>query len=421
LKIELKRAPMPNHQFSVAAVALAVLLAPAPPARSLSVSGEGPAKSVDRELARIGREIPSFGGLFYDEQGRPNVYLLDTHGTAAAALKKMGPEVLVRQGDYEFARLLAWRYELRPLLALPGVVSLDVDETRNRVVLGLDATSRSRSPDRDRLERELLFTRVPRQAVLLEDAPPVEALVGLQSKFRPAPGGVQIVFPLSPLSYAFCTLGFNAYRGPVFGFVTCSHCTGTRGEVDDMRYYQNTPSSGAIGTEIADPVHFADPPCPPGRRCRWSDSAFAKYDNPKLGTLGKIARPASNASEVGTLNLSSGTARFTVAGRIGSPLAGAFVHKVGRTTGWTYGTVLSTCVDINFGPELTLLCQSYARIGSNSGDSGSPVFFRNGAGAKIKLAGILWGRVFDSQGNPLAAIFSPLANIELDLGRLKVN
>src|SRR6185295_4282900 len=300
-RIELKRgAPMPNRTFSVAAIALAALLALAQPARSLPVSGESPARSADRELARMGREIPGFGGLFYDGQGRPNVYLLDPRGTGAA-LKSLGQDVVVRQGEYEFARLLAWRYELRPLLALPGVVSLDVDEARNRVVLGLDATSRSKSLDRDRLERELLFTRVPRQAVVLEETPPVEALVGLQSKFRPAPGGVQILFLVDPSTipptYGACTLGFNATRGSVFGFVTCSHCTGIRGEVDDMRYFQSVPSSGAIGTETADPVHFTDPPCPPGRRCRWSDSAFAKYDNPKLGALGKIARPSAAGSE----------------------------------------------------------------------------------------------------------------------------
>src|SRR6185295_7218467 len=240
-RIELKRgAPMPNRTFSVAAIALAALLALAQPARSLPVSGESPARSADRELARMGREIPGFGGLFYDGQGRPNVYLLDPRGTGAA-LKSLGQEVVVRQGEYEFARLLAWRYELRPLLALPGVVYLDVDEARNRVVLGLDADSRSKSLDRDRLERELLFTRVPRQAVLLEEAAPVVPLVNLRSKFRPAAGGIQILFPVAPPLYGICTLGFNAFLGKAFGFVINSHCTGVRGEVDGISYFQSLP------------------------------------------------------------------------------------------------------------------------------------------------------------------------------------
>ncbi len=414
---------MPNRTFFLAAVALAALLASALPVRSLPAHGEGPAKSVDQELARMGREIPGFGGLFYDEQGRPNVYLLDTRGATAAALKKMGPEVRLRQGDYEFASLLAWRSELRRLLALPGVVYLDVDETRNRVTLGLDATSRSKSLDRDRLERELLFTRVPREAVLLEDTEPVKPLITLRSKFRPAEGGIQVLFPIDPPIYGVCTLGFNAFRGSVFGFVMNSHCTGVRGEVDGISYFQSVPSDGMIGTEIADPGAFTDPPCPPGKKCRISDSAFVRYANSRLGILGGIARPASAGAEEGTLNLKSPTARFLIAGRVGSPFAGDTVHKVGRTTGWTFGTVVSTCADINVsGADDTQLCQTRVQAGAGGGDSGSPVFYRIGSGTnpKVKLAGILWGGGF----HPVFGetyIFSPLDNIEEELGPLKVN
>jgi hypothetical protein len=407
--------------LSAAAVALAAILASASPAPSLPAPGEGPAKSVDQELARMGREIPGFGGLFYDEQGRPNVYLLAPRGAGAANLKSLGQDVVVRQGDYEFARLLAWRYGLRPLLALPGVVYLDVDEARNRVVLGLDTGSRSKSLDRDRLERELLFTKVPRQAVLLEDAAPIEPLVNLKSKFRPAAGGIQILFPVAPPLYGVCTLGFNAFRGKVFGFVINSHCTGVRDEVDGISYFQSLPSDGMIGTEIADPAAFTDPPCPPGRQCRVSDSAFVKYANARFGILGRIARPAGNSAEQGTLNLNPPAARFTVAGRVGSPFIGDTVHKVGRTTGWTYGTVIATCVDVNVsGSTDTQFCQTRVRGGAGPGDSGSPVFYRVGSTAKVKLTGILWGGSSDPV-NGSTYIFSPLANIEEDLGPLKVN
>lgn len=401
---------MANRLLAVAAVVLAAHLASAAPAFS----------SADDELVRMGREIPGFGGLFYDEQGRPTVYLLDPEGSTAAVLKSLGPEVRLRRGEYEFERLLGWRLELRPFLALPGVVFLDVDEARNRVVLGLDVKSRSKNLDRDRLERELLFTSVPRQAVLLEETAPIEPLVGLQSKLRPAPGGTQIVFPIDPPSYAVCTLGFNARRGSVFGFVVNSHCTGIRGEADGMRYFQSLPSGGAIGTEIVDPGFFTDPPCPPGRRCRMSDAAFAKYDKPRLGILGRIARPTFGDSAFGSLTLSPASARFTITGRVGAPLTGDTVHKVGRTTGWTFGTVVATCTDTNVSAlDLTLLCQSRVSGGAGPGDSGSPVFYRT-AGTKINLAGLLWG----GSSDPLFGsvyVFSPLENIEGELGPLKVN
>jgi hypothetical protein len=402
---------VPSRPFlaSIAVVTLQLALAAA-------AFGEGAARSADEELARIGREVPGFGGLFYDEQGRPNVYLLDLDGPGAAALKSLGPEVLLRRGDYELDRLLSWKAELRPLLALPGVVLLDVDEARNRLVIGLDATSRSKGLDRDRLERQLLSVSVPRQAVELVETSPFEPWVGVQSKLRPVPGGVQIVF-----SNFACTLGFNAYRGNVFGFVVNSHCTGVRGEIDGMRYSQSVPSSGQIGTEIADPGFSSDPPCPFARRCRFSDAAFARYDKPRTGVLGKIARPTFGETEQGSLTLNPAGARFTITGRVASPLAGDVVHKVGRTTGWTFGSVVRTCADINISNnDVTMFCQSVVRGGGGPGDSGSPVFYRTGGGIKVKLAGILWGGGFDSVFGAIFS-FSPLENIEQELGPLRVN
>ena len=270
--------------------ALVLHLALAASAAAASISGGfggGPARSTDQELVRMGREIPGFGGLYYDGQGRPNVYLLDPDGAGRSALKSLGAEVVVHRGDYELERLVDWRLDLRPVLSLPGVVFLDVDEARNRIVVGLDSASRSKSLDRGRLELRLLSTGVPRQAVLLEEAAPIEPMAGLRDKLRPAPGGAQIVF--SPF---VCTLGFNAFRGRDFGFVINSHCTNVRGEVDGTRYSQNVPGSGTgIGAEIADPSYSTDPPCPAGKRCRLSDSAFAKYDNPRLGRPGQD-RPA---------------------------------------------------------------------------------------------------------------------------------
>lgn len=412
----MKSRPLP---LLTAFVASCLALALLPPAAR---GGDG--GSVDDELVRIGRQVPGFGGLYYDEDGRPNVYLLEPEGAGAGALKRLGPEVRLRRGEYEFERLLGWRLALRPLLALPGVVFLDADETLNRVVLGLDSTSRSKSLERDRLERELLAKGVPRQAVLLVETSPIEPLAGLQNTLRPVPGGMQIVFPIAPPTYGVCTLGFNARLGNVLGFVTNAHCTGSRGEVDGIRYFQSSPSGGAaaVATEIVDPGFSTAPPCPAGRRCRFSDAAFARYDKPKLAALGKIARPVSGGAELGPLTLKPAGARFTVTGRAGSLLAGDVVHKVGRTTGWTFGSVVGTCADVNSGgTDVTQLCQSIVRSGSGGGDSGSPVFQRIGKGRKVKLAGILWGGGFSAQFGGEIYVFSPLGNIEQELGALKVN
>ena len=211
---------------------------------------------------------------------------------------------------------------------------------------------------------------VPREAVVFQEAAPFEDLATLRDKLRPVPGGAQIVF-----SNFFCTLGFNAYRGNVFGFVVNSHCTNVRGEADGTRYSQSVPASGAIGTEVVDPGFSTAPPCPAGRRCRMSDAAFAKYDKTSLGGLGKIARTTSNGTETGSVTLKNAGARLTITARTGSPLEGDTVHKIGRTTGWTFGTVLGTCLDANNSTDVTLFCQTIVRAGSGGGDSGSPVFY----------------------------------------------
>ncbi|HEY0554283.1 MAG TPA: hypothetical protein VGG20_08445, partial [Thermoanaerobaculia bacterium] len=385
-------------------VAVSAAAAPGPP----SGAQADQVRSVDDEFVRMGREIPGFGGLFYDEQGRPTVYLLDPEGAGKTALKRLGTEVRIQRGDYEFERLLGWRVELRPMLALPGVVFLDVDETKNRVVIGIDPSRKSL--DRDGLEQHLLATSVPRQAVLLQESPRIGPLIGLQDKMRPVPGGVQVVF-----SGFACTLGFNAVRASVFGFVVASHCTDVFGELEGTRFFQSLPGkANAIGTEIADPDFFTDPPCPPGMRCRYSDTAFAKYDKASLGGLGKIARPASNGSQSGPLTLKTPTARFTIKSRMTSPLVGETVHKVGRTTGWTYGNVLNTCADVNEDVDTTLLCQSLVQIGGGPGDSGAPVFVAL-SGNTARLVGLLWGGG-DDPNLGVVGVFSPLLNIETDLG-----
>jgi hypothetical protein len=95
------------------------------------------------------------------------------------------------------------------------------------------------------------------------------------------------------------------------------------------------------------------------------------------------------------------------------------VNKVGRTTGWTYGPVVATCVDVSSSvTEFTIWCQHLVQAGTDGGDSGSPVFSWT-RGSNVNLLGVLWAGGSDGQGNSIFA-FSPFASIQDELGTLRV-
>lgn len=415
-----------------------------------AASAAVPRNPVDDELVQMGKAIPGFGGMFYDADGYPTVYLRDPKAPVAlSALKSLSSEVRVLQGDYDFEQLVAWKQSLRSLLGQTGVVYLDADEAHNRVVVGIDA-SRGKSlagAGRESLDKELDLRGVPRAAVVYRQVPPLKELIGRQDfgvpysletlaggldkkkpaatlsildNVRPVPGAVQLSFISLPYIY-FCTIGFNAYRGTAFGFVTNSHCTTDRGAVDGTRYSQGDPYGPALATEIADPSYSTSPPCPAGRKCRFSDSAFAQYDgnSTKLGSFKKLSHTSSRGTEEGSLVLSPASSRFTVAGSAAPPLTGQVVNKIGRTTGWTFGPVVATCVDVNSSAtQFTLWCQHIVQAGTDGGDSGSPVFTWS-KGSSVKLVGILWAGGSDGAGNTIFA-FSPYTAIQQELGTLKI-
>jgi len=423
------------------ALPAAVLAAPLRPA---------PAGSSDDEMIQMGKSLPGFGGMFYDDAGYPNVYLRDPHHPGAvAALKSLGGEVRVLQGDFELAQLVAWKLSLRSLLARPDVVFLDADEARNRVVIGIapSADPLSKSLARTSLDKDLAVRGIPKAAVIYREVPRFTEMIGaqrvdglpenlleapapaapakraapalsLQDSFHPAPGGVQITWIKLPLAY-FCTLGFDAYLGSTFGFVTNSHCTADRDQVTGTRYSQGDYRTAAVATEFSDPPSTDAPPCPTGRKCRVSDASFAKWDAAASGGLHAVARPTSKGTDAGSLVVRPGTLRFTINKTAPPALVGQTVNKVGRTTGWTSGKVIATCADANVASSTyTVFCQTFVQAGVGGGDSGSPVFSYS-TGTAITLLGILWGGGKDDQGNVIFA-YSPLAGIQQDLGTLRV-
>lgn len=126
----------------------------------------------DDLLVRVEQQVPGFGGMFIDRQGRLAVYLLDTSqlGAARAAIEAVFgadsvPAAGVRalQGQYVVSQLKAWSEKAAPLLELPGVTAVDLDEARNRIAIGVEQKFRTRA-----VERALSAIAIPRHAVTIQ-------------------------------------------------------------------------------------------------------------------------------------------------------------------------------------------------------------------------------------------------------------
>jgi hypothetical protein len=281
-----------------------------------------------------------------------------------------------------------------------GAVWVDADEARNRVTIGVE-----RGTSMAQVRSAVARLGVPSGAVVVEEVEPVRFAATLRDRVRPVVGSLQINFP-----GFLCTLGFNATRNGQRSFITNSHCTNVQGGVESTPYWQPTQGVAPtqIATEVADPAYTTGGGCPIGRRCRRSDASRARYASGTTSTLGRIAR--TSGANNGSLTI---TGNFSITGE-GSASVGQTVHKIGRTTGWTRGSVSNTCVNVNLsGTNISQLCQTFVPAGVGSGDSGSPVFRRVGTGSNVTLVGILWG----GSGSSLY-VFSPISNIETELGAL---
>ena len=335
--------------------------------------------------------------------------LLAVAALAFAAGGPSGDRVVSAQGRSDSApgraNLEALNQRLLPVFELAGVVFTDADETRGRVVVGvLDS-------DMQGLVRATAARLgVSAQDIEIIETEPIFQVATLRDSIRPVQAGYQIRF-----SQYVCSLGFNAIRDGVLGFVTASHCSKNQGTVDGTEYYQplNQVSGELIGTETVDPPYVrGGEGCPRGRVCRSSDSNFVAGGGTGTFALGTIARTA--APNTGSLDV---VGTFTITGE-GTATSGE-VNKVGRTTGWGQGNVTRTCTNTGVsGSNIVLLCQTWVEnkkaVIVQGGDSGAPVFRIDG-GTNVTLLGNLWGG--NSSGTQF--VYSPLSGIEAELGALQ--
>lgn len=385
-------------------------------------------RTYDDRLADVARLVPSFGGFFIGDDGRLQVYLLNTSHLPAAlqaivAVFGRGQlpldEPVALQARYNFTQLKAWHdLHQRETLALPGVSSVDIDEMHNRLEIGVSDYAAV-----ERVRQTLERLSVPAEAVTISAVAPMKMLQTLRSKWRPIAGGIQITSSLGN-----CTLGFLAVVQNKAGFITNSHCTMVFGlNNSEVITQANGNKANTIGVEQFDPPLWTDSPCPSGRLCRRSDATFIGRDagavqpSPLVeGDFGYLLIADLPNAGVPVKHRITSRAEFSV--------AGAWVDKVGRTTGRTHGKIIGTCVTTNqANPDgtdtgRTMICQNVVDAVADGGDSGSPVYnlepWPDGS-TGVRLHGILWG------GTDTQFAFSPLWYVDNEMqwsgaGSLKV-
>lgn len=372
-------------------------------------------QTIDDQFAEIAGRVPAFGGLFLDRNDPTLLHVYLTGDSADVEVTRvsdviaavMGQQelvsktVVIQKAQYKFRELKDWHDRLGEAFGgLNGIVYTDIDEVMNRLEVGV------LSDDvRIQAVEKLASANIPEQAVHFEISSPIIP-DSLTSHVRPTKGGIKVTHVSPGRTNGGCTLGVNAMRNGVAGFVTASHC-GNPG-VADTWYYQpdNSSSSYLIGPETVDPVYWPIPGCPFFYDCRYSDSNFSSYSQGVSYSLGKIltGAPIPQPSE------------FTITEK-GSPGLGDTVHMVGMTSGWKSTTVSATCVTIYPGGNMTgkaILCTTATPKVSAGGDSGAPWFVRVGTGTNVRLVGIHHG------SNSTNSYYSTITNVQTDLGTLSV-
>jgi hypothetical protein len=372
-------------------------------------SFDGGIETYDDEMLRLAATIPGFGGVFYEPDGTPVIYLqdlgrrfdaehpiaefLDRHAFKHGVPRK--PTRFVR-GQFSFDSLKAWqRVATENFLATPGVVLTDVDERNNRVVIGVESVAL-----RKQIATAMQARRVPPAALAVMLHEPIrQSNTTLSSVFTTLPGGIRINDGI-----ADCTLGVNVYKSKyspngwsgVYDntryFVTNAHCTNRMGQVESTWFYQpdRFKRTYAIGVEVRE-AHYGDRneylDCPIGHRCALADAALVQYQAVEW-ELGSIARP----QYAGAILINPSNPRLAIRDSTeASGVWGTAMDFVGSYGGWRYGSVNYTCFNYYIAAvNITLLCQDAINIGNEAGDSGAPVF-RYNIDHSVTIAGLVWG------------------------------
>lgn len=401
--------------------------------------------SIDQVFNDIGGRIPSFAGAYFDAQGLLVVRvtrLADTANAWEAVADAMTKRVhsdpkrgaaVVNEAsfapkgrrfeiaDFPFTRLFELKNRIESkVFDSDDAVFLDLDEQVGRIVIGMtsaSAASKSRSAlaltvaDDALVDMRTVARIVPTQALTL------------YYHQRPLAGGYEI----SSGSTA-CSLTAGVRRGSEQLALTASHCTYTWFTADGGALKQ--PQSGpGFGAEVTDPSTYSCGTFFQPRKCRRSDAAVYSassadlyYSDTLAWAPGLIAQtqyssPGSSQTN-GSRDINLSNPFFTVDAEVAYPVSGEVLHKVGISSGWTYGAIYKTCVDAPLAVgtgQVRIVCSDWAAMYDQPGDSGGPVFKPSIYPDRASFYGV----VFAKDGVD-GVVFSNLTQIRQDLGAISL-
>jgi hypothetical protein len=361
--------------------------------RNVAVDAVGQRRqTIDDRYADLNRDLPGFGGMYYDSDGSLVVLLKDPQrlGTMKPELtaflrsgtrpgrstfanaSNVARTMRAIQAKYEFRELDAWlRSYIWPLIGQHTKITMTaIDHRSNRILVGVASGA-----DVEPTHRAIAGLPVPRSAVhvvVAAGAAFTSRMIDstLDGPFSPVPGGVQIA-----RSNVACTLGFNLTRwigGEVLDtnkyFITASHCTATQGSTDGSLFLVSNQNGATAGIEVFDPApvfHSSQvPSCPPSRTCFLTDASLLRYAQASSAQHGYVAN-----AQVYTINL---TGRLPVTDVV--PVhTGQSITLIGATGGRRPGVVYLPCVNIHLFDNTSLLCMALTNYVARVGDSGGPV------------------------------------------------
>jgi hypothetical protein len=314
-----------------------------------------------------------------------------------------------------------------------GVHFVDIDEAANVVAIGVfnadDSTAVARAAHATDLQEGLVAIRV---------MPPVRPTTSLRDYLRPVIGGVQVVArdTVTGVSAGACSASVVARIGTwtTRYLLTASHCTPTHYGYDpaSVLYQPFVYGTLRVGIEAMDPPpQYGPPMCPAGKLCRQSDVAvYALDDATTPFELAHTTWLSITPGVPGSLDVT--TPAFNVTGVVpfSNQVVGQGLHHLGRTTGWSAGTIAQTCVsNLDVATGVWMMCDHSLRATSGTGDSGGPVFqwYGGATGYAVNIAGIGWGLgdclYTDAEGQFIGTLtwFSPWQYITYDFGPLTPN